>query len=68
MLFRSVKTVYAFLQVVDDAKLVKPTEIALNNEAFEQINLPEGANISISLSTPPPSLASRPWCGATRAQ
>ena len=53
-----VKTVYAFLQVVDDAKLVKPTEIALNNEAFEQINLPEGANISISLSTPPPSLAS----------
>ena len=33
-----VKTVYAFLQVVDDAKLVKPTEIALNNEAFEQIN------------------------------
>ena len=53
-----VKPVYAFLQVVDDAKLVKPTEIALNNEAFKQINLPEGANLSISLSTPPPSLAS----------
>ena len=46
-----VKTVYAFLQIVDDAKLVKPNEIALNNEAFNQINLPEGANISISLSS-----------------
>ncbi len=53
-----VKTIYAFLQIVDDAKLVKPNEIALNEEAFNQINLPENANISISLSTPPPSLAS----------
>ncbi|MGN0913710.1 MAG: thymidine phosphorylase, partial [Alphaproteobacteria bacterium] len=53
-----VKTVYAFLQVVDDARLVKPTELALNNEAFKQINLPEGANISITLSPPPPSLSS----------
>ena len=41
-----VKTVFAFLQVVDDARLVKPTELALNSEAFRQINLPEGANIS----------------------
>lgn len=53
-----VKTVYAFLQVVDDIHLVKPTELALNNEAFKQINLPEGANISVTLSPPPPSLAS----------
>ncbi len=53
-----VKPVYAFLQVVDDARLVKPNELGLNNEAFEQINLPEGANISLTLSPPPPSLAS----------
>lgn len=53
-----VKTVYAFLQVVDDPRLVKATELALNNEAFKQLNLPEGANISITLSSPPPSLAS----------
>ena len=29
------KTVYAFLQIVDDSRLVKPNEIALNTEAFE---------------------------------
>ena len=49
-----VKPIYAFLQVVEDAKLIKPTELGLNMEAFKQINLPEGANISISLSAPPP--------------
>lgn len=49
--------VYAFLQVVDDAKIVKPDELALNNEAFKQINLPEGANVSLSLSPQAPSLA-----------
>ncbi len=49
--------VYAFLQVVDDAKLVKPTELGLNTEAFRQINLPEGAKISIAPAQPVPSLA-----------
>lgn len=53
-----VKTVFAFLQVVDDARLCKPGELALNTEAFNQINLPEGANVSLTLSAPPPSLAS----------
>ncbi len=53
-----VRTIYAFLQVVDDAKLVKPNELALNSEAFELINLPEGANVSLTLSPPPPSLNS----------
>ncbi len=53
-----VKPVFAFLQVVDDEEIVKPNEIGLNNEAFECINLPEGANISITISSPPPSLAS----------
>lgn len=53
-----VKTVYAFLQIVDDAKLVKPNEIALNSEAFDIINLPEGAKVSITLAPQPPSLNS----------
>lgn len=53
-----VRPVFAFLQVVDDERLVKPTELALNTEAFEMLNLPEGANITITLSSPPPSLAS----------
>ena len=52
------KTVYAFLQIVDDSRLVKPNEIALNTEAFEMTNLPEGAKVSITLSAPPPSLNS----------
>lgn len=43
---------------MDDAKLVKPNELGLNTEAFELINLPEGANISLTLSPPPPSLVS----------
>ena len=50
-----VKTVFAFLQVVDDARLCKPSELALNAEAFNQINLPEGANVSLTLSAPPPA-------------
>ena len=53
-----VKPVFAFLQVVDDDELVKPNEIGLNNEAFECINLPEGANVTLTISSPPPSLAS----------
>lgn len=53
-----VRPIFAFLQVVDDPKLVKPDELALNTEAFELINLPEGANISLSISSPPASLNS----------
>ncbi len=53
-----VRPVYAFLQVVDDAKVVKPDELALNTEAFRQINLPESAKVSLTLSPPAPSLTS----------
>ncbi len=53
-----IRPIYAFLQVVDDPKLVKPNELALNSEAFQLINLPEGTNVSLTLSPPPPSLAS----------
>ena len=53
-----VKPVYAFLQVVDDDNLARPDELALNNEAFAMINLPEGANVSFTLASPPPSLNS----------
>ena len=53
-----VKPVFAFLQVVDDDELVKPNEIGLNNEAYECINLPEGSNVTLTISSPPPSLAS----------
>ena len=50
------RPVYAFLQIVEDENLVSPDEIGLNTEAFNQINLPEGANVTITLSPIPPSL------------
>ncbi len=53
-----VKPIYAFLQVCDDPKLVKPNELGLNTEAFKLINLPEGANISLTLAPIATSLAS----------
>ncbi len=49
------KPVFAFLEVVDDISIVAPNELGLNNEAFTEINLPEGANISISIAARPPS-------------
>lgn len=52
------KPIYAFLQIVDDEKLVSPEELALNSEAFEQIGLPEGANINLALTPAPPSVSS----------
>ena len=48
--------IYALLEITDDAKIVKPNELGLNNEAFQYINLPEGANVSITLAPPAPSL------------
>ena len=52
------KSIYAFLQVVDDDKIVKINELGLNTEAFKLVNLPEGANVSLTLSNPAPSLLS----------
>ena len=52
------KPIYAFLQIVDDEDIVQPTEIGLNNEAFEKINIPEGANVSMTIAPSAPSLVS----------
>ena len=52
------KPIYAFLNIVDDESIVSPDQLALNTEAFEQINLPEGANITLALTPPPPSVSS----------
>ena len=49
--------VYGFLEIVDDESLVSPEEIGLNNEAFKILNLPEGANISLSIAPQPTSIA-----------
>ena len=52
-----VKPIYCFLEVVTDAKIVKPGELGLNNEAFKFIGLPEGANVSLTVASRPPSLS-----------
>ena len=49
--------IYAFLQVVEDDNLVSATELALNDEAFENLGEPDGTDVSISLAAPAPSRA-----------
>lgn len=51
-----VKPIYAFLQIVDDENIVSQNELGLNSEAFNQINLPEGANISLTMAPNPISI------------
>ncbi|MBO7555901.1 MAG: thymidine phosphorylase, partial [Alphaproteobacteria bacterium] len=36
------KPIYAFLQITDSNKIVKPGELGLNSEAFAKLGLPEG--------------------------
>ena len=40
--------VFAFLQIVDNNKIVRPDELGLNTEAFSQTGLPEGAKITLT--------------------
>lgn len=49
--------VFAFLQIVDNNKFVRPDELGLNTEAFKQMGLPEGAEVTLTLTPPAPSLA-----------
>lgn len=50
--------VCAFLEVVDDKSIVGPSQLGVNKQAFEQLNLPEGTNVTITLSTPSASISS----------
>ena len=47
--------IYAFLEIIDDASILAPKELGLNTEAFSRLNLPEGANVSLSMAGLPPS-------------
>ncbi len=49
--------VRAFLNIVENNRLVKPGELALNTEAFREVSLPEGARVSMVLTEKPQSLA-----------
>jgi len=47
--------IYAFLQIVDDEALVSASELGLNDEAFENLGEPNGAELTISLAASAPS-------------
>ena len=49
--------IFAFLEIVDDETIVAPNQLGLNTEAFEKINLPEGANVSLTMAGAVPSKA-----------
>lgn len=49
--------VFAFLQIVDNNKIVRPDELGLNSEAFAQTGLPEGSKITLTLTPPAQSLS-----------
>ncbi len=48
---------FAFLEIVEDENIVAADELGLNKSAFEMLNLPEGAKVTVSLANPPQSIA-----------
>ncbi|MGD9637573.1 MAG: thymidine phosphorylase family protein [Alphaproteobacteria bacterium] len=49
---------YASLEIVHDDAIVKPNEVGLSINTFKRINLPEGAEVSISPAPSAPSVDS----------
>jgi thymidine phosphorylase len=49
-------TIYAVLNVVDDVNIVAPGELGLAEQAFEQVGLEEGSQVSIAQAEPPESM------------
>jgi len=50
------QSVLAALNVVDDPGITAPGQLGLSLEAFQQIGLPEGAEVSVAHAKPPTSL------------
>src|SRR5512133_1613917 len=50
--------IYAVLNVVDDATIVDPLELGLSEQAFEQLNLAQGAPVRVSQAETPASMDS----------
>jgi thymidine phosphorylase len=48
--------ILAVLNVVDDAAIVAPDELALSEEAFEQLGLKEGKGVMVDHAQPPASM------------
>jgi len=50
------RTVLAALNVVDDASITAPGQLGLSLQAFQQMDLPEGAEATVAHARPPGSL------------
>ena len=50
--------VIAVLNVVDDANIIAPNELGLSEQAFEQMNLPDGTGVRVDHARPPASIKS----------
>jgi thymidine phosphorylase len=48
--------ILAVLNVVDDAAIVKPTELGLSEQAFAQLDVPEGGRVEVAHAEPPASM------------
>ncbi len=50
------ESVIAVLNVVDDENILAPDELGLSEQAFEQLNLPDGSAVRVEHARPPLSL------------
>ena len=48
--------VIAVLNVVDDENILAPNELGLSEQAFKQLNLPDGTGVRVEHARPPVSL------------
>ena len=48
----------AFLEIVDNESIVSPRQLGVNKQSFEQLNLPVGSNVTVSLANTPSSVSS----------
>lgn len=48
--------IYAVLNVVDDANIVSPEELGLAAQAFHQLDLPPGSDVTVEHAGTPPSM------------
>ncbi len=51
-----VTPIFGFLEIIEDDGILATNELGLNNEAFKLINLPEGADVSLTIAPQPPSI------------
>lgn len=49
--------VFGFLEIIDDDNIISTEELGLNDEAFDLINLPEGANVTLTIAPQPQSIS-----------